>query len=51
MAAARAETTRIKNDAQDAALTHGLKHHELSEQARERIVGRLRQNGGDGNEG
>ncbi|MGO8770406.1 MAG: hypothetical protein ACLQIK_07335 [Mycobacterium sp.] len=39
LAAARAETTRIKNQALDDVLAHLLKHHELSEQARELIAG------------
>jgi hypothetical protein len=50
MAAARAETTRIKNDALDATLAHLLKHHELSDEARERIAGLIRQDG-DGDDG
>ncbi len=39
LAAARAETTRIKNQALDDVLAHLLKHHELSEQARDLIAG------------
>jgi hypothetical protein len=47
MAAARAESTRIKNQALDDVLAHLLKHHELSDEARERIGGLIGQWGED----
>ena len=39
LSAARAETTRIRNEALDTVLADLLKPHELSEQARELIAG------------
>lgn len=39
IAAAHAENVRIRNQALDDVLAHLLKHHELSEQARELIAG------------
>ncbi len=45
MAAAHAESVRIRNQALDDVLAHVLKHHELSEQARERIAGLIGQGG------
>ncbi|WP_156766512.1 hypothetical protein [Mycobacterium sp. E2327] len=46
MAAAHAERVRIKNQALDEVLTDLLKHHELSDKARERISGLIGQWGG-----
>jgi hypothetical protein len=52
MARVRAESFRIKNQALDDVLTHILNHHELDEQARERIAGLIGQwgEGGDADE-
>lgn len=49
LAAAHAESVRIRNQALDDVLTRLLKHHELTEQARERIAGLIGQ-WGDGDE-
>lgn len=51
MAAAHAETVRIKNDALDSTLAHILRTVPMPDDARARIAGLLRQNSGDSNEG
>jgi hypothetical protein len=50
MAAAHAETTRIRNQALDDVLAHLLRTIPMSDEARALIAGQLGQNGGDGNE-